>query len=129
MFNRIFITLLASALVSITFPAMAGKGGDASSFEGKSFFRTVNVDQWRLSFGDDGSLRVFLNGEAEALVTYTVSANEIELVDVEGSCTGDEATGVYAWDLASETLTMTAKSDRCDRRRGVLTGDTWTAVE
>jgi hypothetical protein len=99
--------------------------GGSNALEGNDFSRTIDGSSWLLSFGDSNLLRVYLDGEEEASVSYALAGNEVQLTDREGSCQGDQATGLYRWTLAENALSMEALNDPCGRRRGVLTGGEW----
>jgi hypothetical protein len=96
-----------------------------SPFKGNDFLRIIDEARWILSFGDNNSMLVYMDGGVEASVTYIVSDNEITLTDLSGSCTGNEAAGIYRWRLAENVLSMALVNDLCERRRYVLADTKW----
>lgn len=99
--------------------------GDANGLKGNAFERSVDGADWIMSFGDDGTLKVYRDGEAEADVAYTVADDVVTLTDREGSCHGDQATGTYRWQRGGNALTMELIEDPCEPRRGVVAADDW----
>lgn len=119
--RKLLVVILWFASVTV----VAGQPGVPNSLEGNDFERTFDGSSWVLSFGESQLLRVYLDGEEEASVTYAVAGDNVELTDQEGSCLGEQATGLYRWTLAENALSMEALNDPCERRRGVLTGGEW----
>jgi hypothetical protein len=119
--KRVLFVILWFACTTVA----AEDPGGSNALEGNDFSRTIDGSSWLLSFGDSNLLRVYLDGEEEASVSYAVAGNEVQLTDREGSCQGDQATGLYRWALAENVLSMEALNDPCERRRGVLTGGEW----
>jgi hypothetical protein len=119
--RKLLIVILWFASVTV----VAEELGGSNSLEGNDFSRTIDGSSWLLSFGESNLLRVYLDGEEEARVAYAVADNKVELTDQEGSCLGEQATGLYRWTLTENALSMEALNDPCERRRGVLTGGEW----
>ena len=119
--RKLLVVILWFASVTV----VAGQPGGLNSLEGNDFERTFDGSSWMLSFGESRLLRVYLDGEEEASVTYAVAGDKVELTDQKGSCLGEQATGLYRWTLAENALSMAVLNDPCERRRGVLTGGEW----
>lgn len=86
---------------------------------------TILVGQWQIELTADGANIVSKSGEVVVIGRYTASPSHVVLRDQGGPLACFDApgiaTGIYAWSVQSDELTLTPVLDRCFGRQLVLT--------
>jgi hypothetical protein len=79
-----------------------------------------------LTFSEDGTHTVSLNGNVVVKGSYAVTHDQIVLTDAEGQYACDKAKpGKYRWKADKKTLKFDKIEDECNERAGALSGNSW----
>jgi hypothetical protein len=81
-----------------------------------------------VSFDDKGQFRVKQGDTLEVQGTYSATASELKLTDVQGPWTcskAGEQTGTYTWKYTDAVLTLSKLADTCEDRVKSLVGIAW----
>jgi hypothetical protein len=81
--------------------------------------------QFTITFNDDGTHTVSADGAVAVKGGYTVTNDQIVLLDKEGQYACEGMPGKYRWKVEDKNLKFEKIEDDCDGRSGALSGQTW----
>ena len=97
---------------------------DKNGFPTGIFVHETRKD-WTLQYYDDGSYIFRVNGQVDAIGTYTIQDN-LYTEDTEYLPCSDAPKATYAWTFDGQGLVFhLVGEDLCDARRQSLDGVTW----
>jgi hypothetical protein len=118
------LSLAAMAVVASPASAAGLSGTYSATITGKP--APVN-GKWQIRFKSGNKAEVYRNGTRVLVTTVSFSGNTMKITTGSGvpaynrCISGPQRTGTYAYRLSGKRLTFTAKSDRCNGRKTLLT--------
>lgn len=116
--RRIFASIAWLVLLSaaVLFPGFA---------QAKFPIGAYTNGQFTITFNEDKTHSVAVDGNIAVKGSYTVTDDQLTLVDKEGQYACEGTVGKYRWKAGDGGLKFEKIEDECDGRSGALSGQTW----
>ena len=114
------IILMSALLVSCASPTPLPTPGPAQTDFPVGMFKMGMGDQYR--FFEDGTYEQYYEPTGDEIHqrgTYTISGDQITMMELEGHCSGEEE-AIYSWNYDGEKMKFTHIRDFCTIRKADL---------